>query len=125
MGEVFPGPGFRVCSRSACKWPAVTSLGFDYDNSLAWFDDLGPAPQPATYDLCSEHAGRFNAPLGWAFEDRRLLRSQPERTTSLQALAMPSHAESPVASEELSAIEVEGGQLQHAEAIVIEGTLDL
>lgn len=48
-------------------------LGFDYDDSLAWFDDLGASPDLATYDLCGEHAGRFNPPVGWTFEDRRML----------------------------------------------------
>ena len=76
MGEVFAGPGFRTCSRSGCRWPAVSTLAFDYSGRRAWVDELmGTGRDPATYDLCSVHADRFAPPTGWEFEDRR----EPDR----------------------------------------------
>ncbi|MGI8426438.1 MAG: DUF3499 family protein [Actinomycetota bacterium] len=74
MGELFEGPGFRTCSRSACRWPAVTTLSFDYAGKRVWLDDLKPGPDPATYDLCSVHAERFQPPTRWKFDDRRPVR---------------------------------------------------
>ena len=71
MGEVFAGPGFRTCSRSACRWPAVATLAFDYVARQAWLEDLRAQHEPATYDLCSVHAQRFRPPNGWGAEDRR------------------------------------------------------
>lgn len=73
MGELFAGPGFRTCSRSGCRWPAVATMGFDYAMKRAWLDELQPREDPATYDLCSLHSERFSSPEGWTVEDRRFL----------------------------------------------------
>jgi hypothetical protein len=73
MGEVFAGPGYRTCSRSGCKWPAIASLSFDYGSRRVWLDDLTPEPEPVSYDLCSVHSDRFRAPKGWETQDLRLL----------------------------------------------------
>lgn len=70
MGEVYAGPGFRTCARTACPWPAVVTLTFDYDTQQAWLDDLWQEPIASGYDLCSVHAGRFKPPRGWSVDDR-------------------------------------------------------
>lgn len=76
MGELYAGPGFRTCSRAACQWPAVATLGFDYGAKRAWLEELRPKHDPSTYDLCSVHSERFSPPNGWVAEDRRVL-SEP------------------------------------------------
>ena len=71
MGEVLTGPGFRVCSRSGCKWPATSSLSFSYGTKQTWIEELRIPPELSYYDLCHVHASRFSPPHGWTFEDRR------------------------------------------------------
>lgn len=71
MGEVFAGPGFRICSHAGCRWPANATLGFDYGTRRVWLQELTPTAQPAMYDLCGVHSERFKPPLGWHVEDRR------------------------------------------------------
>jgi hypothetical protein len=36
-----------------------------------WLHDLPDPPDPASYDLCSDHTDRFRPPRGWEFEDHR------------------------------------------------------
>ena len=86
MGELFAGPGYRTCSHSGCRWPAVATLGFDYSSKLAWLEELQARPEPATYDLCSVHAERFGPPRGWRVEDRRFL---PEPLFQLEDPGVP------------------------------------
>jgi uncharacterized protein DUF3499 len=71
MGEVLTGPGFRVCSRSGCKWPATSSLSFSYGTKQTWLEELRNPPEFSYYDLCHVHASRFSPPFGWTLEDRR------------------------------------------------------
>jgi len=71
MGEGFAGPGFRMCSRAACRLPSVATLTFDYRARRAWIDEPKAGDEPGTYDLCSVHVERFGAPTGWESEDRR------------------------------------------------------
>jgi hypothetical protein len=71
MGEVFEGPGFRICSRSGCKWPATASLSFNYATRETWLEELRTPPELTHYDICNIHAGRFRPPHGWTLEDRR------------------------------------------------------
>jgi hypothetical protein len=102
MGELFAGPGYRMCSRSGCTWPAVATLGFEYSEQLTWLEDLLPVAEPATYDLCSIHAARFGPPMGWTVEDRRLLPEplfevRPE--TEAEAPAPPAEAGLPLTAE--------------------------
>lgn len=93
MGEVFAGPGFRVCSRSACRWPAVATLSFDYSRKQVWLDDLRPGPDPSSYDLCAVHAERFAAPSRWGFEDRRPVIHQPAEVSESSADREPEKVE--------------------------------
>lgn len=71
MGEVFAGPGFRACSKPGCGWPAVATLGFDYEARTAWVGDLSAVEDPSAYDLCAVHSGRFKVPRDWSFTDSR------------------------------------------------------
>ena len=71
MGDVLTGPGFRVCSRSGCKWPATASLSFNYGTKQTWIEELRIPSEISYYDLCHVHASRFSPPHGWTFEDRR------------------------------------------------------
>lgn len=91
MGEVFAGPGFRTCNRSGCKWPATTSLSFDYGARQTWLEDLKTPEDIDSYDLCNIHAGRFSPPHGWVLDDRREL---PEAAIDLSppAAAAPREA---------------------------------
>jgi hypothetical protein len=36
-----------------------------------WLHDPPDPPDPASYDLCSDHADRFRPPRGWEVEDHR------------------------------------------------------
>lgn len=71
MGEVFAGPGFRACSKPGCGWPAVATLGFDYEARTAWVGDLSAVEDPSAYDLCAVHSSRFKVPRDWSFTDSR------------------------------------------------------
>jgi hypothetical protein len=37
-----------------------------------WLHDLPDPPDPASYDLCSNHVDRFRPPRGWEVEDNRM-----------------------------------------------------
>lgn len=63
--------GMRNCSHPGCDWPAVASMGFDYESRLAWLEDLSVDPWRNRYVLCGLHAQKFKAPVGWSLEDRR------------------------------------------------------
>ena len=78
----------RICSRTACKEPAVFTLTYVYRDSTAVLGPLAAYVEPHCYDLCAEHADRLTAPMGW-----ELVRlpahegdSQPS-TDDLEALA--------------------------------------
>jgi len=55
----------RLCSRSACRRPAVATLTYVYQDSTAVLGPLAQLAEPHSYDLCSEHAGGLTAPRGW------------------------------------------------------------
>jgi uncharacterized protein DUF3499 len=92
----------RICSRTACKQPAVFTLTYVYRDSTAVLGPLATYVEPHCYDLCAEHADRLTAPMGW-----ELLRLPAEEvrpsTDDLEALAdavreaaRPSPREEPV-----------------------------
>jgi hypothetical protein len=55
----------RICSRTACKEPAVFTLTYVYRDSTAVLGPLAAYVEPHCYDLCAEHADRLTAPMGW------------------------------------------------------------
>jgi len=55
----------RRCSRTACVAPAIATLTYVYADSTAVLGPLALAAEPGSYDLCSVHAGRTSAPMGW------------------------------------------------------------
>ena len=61
----------RTCVRPGCGAPAEATLTYHYASRTAWLDDLDGDPDPATYELCTQHADRFTVPIGWNREDRR------------------------------------------------------
>jgi hypothetical protein len=78
----------RRCSRTACTRTAVATLTYVYADSMAVVGPLAAYVEPHSFDLCTEHADRLTAPLGW--EMVRLPTESEERTPSgddLEALA--------------------------------------
>ena len=55
----------RLCSRPACKHPALYTLTYVYRDSTAVLGPLATYVEPHCYDLCSAHAARLTAPRGW------------------------------------------------------------
>src|SRR3954454_19130470 len=55
----------RICSRTACKEPAVFTLTYVYRDSTAVLGPLAADVEPHCYDLCTRHAARLTAPMGW------------------------------------------------------------
>ncbi|MFC9969513.1 DUF3499 domain-containing protein [Spirillospora sp. NPDC050679] len=55
----------RICSRTACKAPAVFTLTYVYRDSTAVLGPLATYAEPHCYDLCAEHSERLTAPMGW------------------------------------------------------------
>jgi hypothetical protein len=55
----------RTCAKVACSREAVSTLTYDYADSMAVVGPLSNSREPHTYDLCAIHAERLSAPLGW------------------------------------------------------------
>lgn len=55
----------RRCSRTACSGVAVATLTYAYASSTAVLGPLALQSDPGSYDLCSLHAERTSAPVGW------------------------------------------------------------
>ncbi|MDI2099437.1 DUF3499 family protein [Ruicaihuangia caeni] len=55
----------RPCSKIACGRDAVSTLTYDYADSMAVLGPLSLAPEPHSYDLCARHAERMSVPQGW------------------------------------------------------------
>lgn len=55
----------RQCSKTGCTGPALATLTYVYRDSTAVLGPLATYAEPHTYDLCSRHAERLTAPLGW------------------------------------------------------------
>ncbi|GAB3616010.1 hypothetical protein GCM10027416_05670 [Okibacterium endophyticum] len=48
-----------------CSRDAVSTLTYDYGDSMAVLGPLGISREPHSYDLCSIHAERLSVPQGW------------------------------------------------------------
>ncbi|MGH3567601.1 MAG: DUF3499 domain-containing protein [Pseudonocardia sp.] len=55
----------RRCSRTGCTELAVATLTYVYADSTAVVGPLATQAEPHSYDLCTRHARRLTAPLGW------------------------------------------------------------
>ncbi len=55
----------RQCSRVACSAEAVSTLTYDYADSLAVIGPLSFVVEPHGYDLCSRHSTSLSVPKGW------------------------------------------------------------
>ncbi|HVX07206.1 DUF3499 family protein [Humibacter sp.] len=55
----------RTCSKVACSREAVSTLTYDYADSMVVLGPLSLTHEPHTYDLCAIHAERLSAPQGW------------------------------------------------------------
>lgn len=56
---------FRRCSRPGCGKPAVATLTYAYQQSIAVVGPLVSTTDPHSWDLCAQHASKITAPLGW------------------------------------------------------------
>jgi hypothetical protein len=76
----------RRCSRPTCEQAALSTLTYDYRDSIAVLGPLAARVEPNSYDLCATHAARLTAPRGW--EVMRLRAdSEPQEADDLEALA--------------------------------------
>lgn len=55
----------RPCSKVGCGVEAVSTLTFDYEDSMAVLGPLSPAPEPYCHDLCARHSDNLSVPQGW------------------------------------------------------------
>ncbi|ACY99593.1 MULTISPECIES: DUF3499 domain-containing protein [Thermomonospora] len=105
----------RICSRTACKEPAVFTLTYVYRDSTAVLGPLATYAEPHCYDLCAEHSERLTAPVGW--ELVRLPPAEDGRpsTDDLEALAdaVREAARRPAPEEEPVGQGVEVGRRGH------------
>ncbi|HEX6470166.1 MAG TPA: DUF3499 domain-containing protein [Streptosporangiaceae bacterium] len=77
----------RICSRTACKEPAVFTLTYVYRDSTAVLGPLAAYVEPHCYDLCSGHAARLTAPMGWELVRLPIAEEGASSTDDLEALA--------------------------------------
>lgn len=79
LGGASPPPGFsfpsvsesRQCARPACGGEVAAWLTYDYGQKRVWLDDQQTAAGGNRWPICSAHANRLRAPLGWVCVDRR------------------------------------------------------
>ena len=55
----------RPCSKVTCNGEAVSTLTYNYADSMAVLGPLSQSAEPHSYDLCAKHAERLSAPQGW------------------------------------------------------------
>ncbi len=55
----------RPCSKVACVRDAVSTLTYDYADSMAVLGPLSFSAEPHAYDLCAKHSERLSVPVGW------------------------------------------------------------
>ena len=64
----------RTCSKVACVGDAVSTLTYDYADSMAVVGPLSYSPEPNSYDLCSKHSERLSVPQGWKVVRHEVMR---------------------------------------------------
>lgn len=55
----------RPCSKVTCSLTAISTLTYDYGDSMAVLGPLSRVAEPHTYDLCEKHSERLSVPQGW------------------------------------------------------------
>lgn len=60
----------QVCAKPGCQGETVAWLTYDYAGRRLWLDAV-PHIGGDQWGLCSGHAERLRAPVGWARVDRR------------------------------------------------------
>jgi len=73
-----------VCAKQNCRRPVQVALTFDYEERIAWLDDIGSGNDPRSTYLCLGCGERFTVPIGWQLVDR----SDPE---PLDRVLPPTH----------------------------------
>lgn len=64
----------RPCSKVACVEDAVSTLTYDYLDSMAVLGPLSYSREPHSYDLCDKHSDRLSVPQGWQVIRHQVLR---------------------------------------------------
>ena len=64
----------RLCSKVACANDAVSTLTYDYADSMAVLGPLSFTAEPHTYDLCAKHSERLSVPQGWQVVRHEVMR---------------------------------------------------
>lgn len=59
-----------LCAKPGCQEATVAWLTYDYSGRRIWLD-AAPTAGGDQWGLCSGHADRMSAPVGWARVDRR------------------------------------------------------
>ncbi|MGC8512322.1 MAG: DUF3499 family protein [Acidimicrobiales bacterium] len=59
-----------LCAKPGCQGATVAWLTYDYSGRRIWLD-AAPIAGGDQWGLCSGHADRLSAPVGWARVDRR------------------------------------------------------
>ena len=55
----------RPCSKVACAREAISTLTYDYADSMVVLGPLSQKAEPHAYDLCTVHSERLSVPQGW------------------------------------------------------------
>ena len=67
----------RFCSHVGCRRESVWTLTYVYSDSMVVIGPLAPNREPHAYDLCADHAERFNAPRGWVILRNEVFTESP------------------------------------------------
>ncbi|MDO4630719.1 MAG: DUF3499 domain-containing protein [Corynebacterium sp.] len=78
---------FRRCSRPGCGHPAVATLTYAYAQSTAYIGPLKNNDDPHSWDLCSTHAAKITAPLGWELIRVPTIEDDEDLTALVDAVA--------------------------------------
>lgn len=97
----------RSCRKTACRWPAASSLSFRYATKEVWLLDLSEEPDPNLYDLCPHHADALTVPKGWERVDQR---SSPDAPVEPAASDRMSSSGRPAARDDGDLVSAGSGQ---------------
>jgi hypothetical protein len=84
----------RTCVKATCSEPAAATMALRYAERVVWLRDLLPERDPGFLELCSPHADRLTAPVGWIRLDERSA-DGAEAGAAETAPARPADVEAP------------------------------